>query len=163
VVQDKVLPPGPYTIEEHRGASKTNVVHIFSDGGMRLEATVQTIPAMKNRTPSDTSVILNRFGDRYYIDKVWIQGKDYGYQFREPESIRSLERERYTSASLPARYFSASTEYYPPELADQRQPLVQAAANRVVRTETVTTVTSTRYSERISREARHELVMLPYY
>src|SRR2546425_4528379 len=107
VVQDRTLLPGSYTIEEQRSASKTNVLHIFSDNGMKLEATVQTIPAVKNRTPSDTTVILDRYGDKYYIDKVWVQGKDYGYRFREPESLKSLQRERRDSAMLPARYLRA--------------------------------------------------------
>src|SRR5947208_2601559 len=73
MLQDRTLPPGPYTIEENRSQTKNNVLHIFSDGGMRLEATVQTVPALDNRTPSDTTVVLERYGNDYYFDKIWIQ------------------------------------------------------------------------------------------
>jgi hyperosmotically inducible protein len=156
-LQDKTLPPGPYTIEENRGQSKTNILHIFSDNGMKLEATVQTIPALDNRTPSDTRLVLERYGANYYLDKVWIQGKDYGYQFRMPENLKSLQRERAESATLPARYLRA-------EQADQPSGSY-VATNRVMRSETTTTTTvpSGRATSRIAREVRHELVMLPYY
>src|SRR5262245_12692442 len=83
-LQDRMLSPGPYTIEENPSQSKNNVLHIFSDNGMKLEATVQTIPALDNRTPANTTVVLERHGNDYYLDKVWIQGKNYGYQFRIP-------------------------------------------------------------------------------
>src|SRR5207237_1969868 len=100
-VQDRILQPGPYTIEEDRSQTKNHILHIYSDNGMKLETTVQTIPTLDNRTPSQTTVVLNRYGNDYCFDKVWIQGKDYGYQFRVPESVRSRELERRTSVMVP--------------------------------------------------------------
>src|SRR5437588_12481709 len=81
VVEDRTLPPGSYTIQEDRSQTKNNILHIYSDNGMKLETTVTTIPAVKNRTPSDSQVVLDRYGNDYYLDKMWVQGKDYGYQF----------------------------------------------------------------------------------
>src|SRR6266849_3188262 len=92
VIQDKVLQPGSYTIEENRSASKNHVLNIFSDNGMKLETSVMTIPTMDNRTPSDTTVVLDRYGNDYYFDKIWIQGKNFGYKFTQPESLKSRER-----------------------------------------------------------------------
>jgi len=139
-VLDKTLQPGSYTIQEDRSATKNNVLHIFDGRGMKLETTVQTIPTLNKKTPSDTSVILDRYGDNYYLDKIWVQGKDYGYQFREPASLKSLQRERRESATIPARYLRG-------EQADARQ----------------TTAPSDPSTHRLEREVRHELVMLPYY
>jgi hyperosmotically inducible protein len=154
VVQDKTLQPGSYTIEEDHSATKNNVLHIFDGSGMKLETTVQTIPTVNNKTPSDTTVVLNRYGENYYLDKIWVQGKDFGYQFREPESLKSLQRERKESATLPARYLRG-------EQADAAQSGSTIATNRL-RSETTTTP-GDRSTDRISREVRHELVMLPYY
>ena len=91
VVQEKTLPPGEYTIEEHRSTTNSGIVHIMSDTGMTLEATVTSIPALDNKTPEDTSLVLNRYGNEYYLNKMWIQGKNYGYEFRLPDSLKSRE------------------------------------------------------------------------
>ena len=162
-LQDKILQPGSYTIEENRSQTKNNILHIFSDNGMKLEATVQTIPTLDNKTPSDTTIVLERYGNDYYLDKIWIQGKDYGYQFRVPETLKSRERERREAATVPARFQRG-------ERTDWQQPGATSSstsyADRLVRTETrVTTTTAPgdRSSNRIAREVRHELVMLPYY
>src|SRR5262245_48144707 len=159
-LQDRILQPGPYTIEEDRSQTKNRVLHIFSDNGMKLEATVQTIPTLDNKTPSDTTIVLDRYGNDYYFDKIWIQGKEYGYQFRIPETLKSRERERRESAAIPARF--------------ERGESVNAAnsgnsisyADRLPSTEIRTTTSAApgdRSSNRIAREVRHELVTLPYY
>ena len=49
-------------------------------------------------------MILHHFGNDYYFDKVWIQGKDYGYEFPVPDSVKSRERERMEPISVAANY-----------------------------------------------------------
>ncbi|MDQ6677736.1 MAG: hypothetical protein M3Z09_10625 [Acidobacteriota bacterium] len=104
-LNETTLEPGHYVIRQldsPGGASR--VLQIFTDNGMRLKTSAQTIPALDNRTPSSTKVILHHYGNDYYFDKVWIQGKDYGYEFPLPNAVKSRERERMEPYTVAATY-----------------------------------------------------------
>jgi len=104
-VNGTVLQPGDYEIRQHESAAGgSRVVHFFKDGGMKLETTAMAIPALDNRTPSETKLVLDRFGSDYYLNKIWVQGKDYGYEFPIPESVRLRENERMAAANITATY-----------------------------------------------------------
>jgi len=108
-IGDKVLPPGDYVIRQlpsPGGASR--VLLIYSDNGMRFETSAMTIPCLDNRTPEDTKVVLHHFGNDYYFDKIWIQGKDYGYEFVLPDSVKARERERLQPINVAASYQSTT-------------------------------------------------------
>jgi flagellar biosynthesis GTPase FlhF len=83
-----------------------SVLRIFSNDKLRYQTNVLTIPALGKDTPEDTKVILHHIGDKYYFDKIWMQGKDYGYEFVLPERVRALQRE--LAVTVPARYESAT-------------------------------------------------------
>jgi len=108
-IGDRVLQPGDYTIRQLSspgGASR--VLLIYSDNGMKFETSAMTIPALDNRTPEDTRVVLHHFGSDYYFDKIWIQGKDYGYEFPLPDSVKARERERLQPINVAANYQSTT-------------------------------------------------------
>jgi len=110
-VNGTVLPAGDYEIRQHQSAAGgSRIVHFFSDGGMKLETTAMAIPALDNRTPEETKLILDHIGSDYYLNKIWVQGKDYGYEFPIPDAVRDRERERNSSASVVARYEAATAE-----------------------------------------------------
>ena len=44
-----------------------------------------TIPTLDPNTARDTKVVLHHYGSDYYFDKIWVQGKDYGYEFPLPQ------------------------------------------------------------------------------
>ena len=78
-LNDTALEPGHYVIrqlDDPGGGSR--VLQIFTNDGMKLRTSVMTIPAMDNNTPEDTKVILHHYGQDYYFDKIWVQGKNYG-------------------------------------------------------------------------------------
>ena len=156
-IQDKVLPPGEYTIQEQRSAADTGVLHIYSDQGMDFEATALTIDTVDKDTADDTKVVLQRIGDDHYFDKVWIQGKNYGYEFVLPDSVRERQREVNQSRDVPARW-------------ERRQAMMANPSGNSLRRATATKACSAdreapdrRKEDRLVREVRHELVMLPYY
>jgi hypothetical protein len=104
-IGDHVLQPGPYVIRQMDSpAGGSRVLMIYSDNGMKFETSAITIPALDNRTPEDTKVILHHFGPDYYFDKVWIQGKNYGYEFPLPDSVKSRESERMAPMTVAATY-----------------------------------------------------------
>lgn len=104
-VGDRTLPPGDYVIQQLRDqAGNSRVLLIYSDNGMKFETSAMTIPALDPNTPENTRVILHHFGNDYYFDKIWIQGKDYGYEFPVPDSVKARQNERMEPVSVAATY-----------------------------------------------------------
>jgi len=107
-VNNTVLQPGEYVIRQHEDAGGgSRVMHFFTDGGMKLETTAMAIPALDNRTPEHTKLVLDHIGSEYYLNKIWVQGKDYGYEFPIPPNIRMREQERNTATTVAAQYTPA--------------------------------------------------------
>ena len=127
-VGDRTLQPGDYVIQQLRDqGGGSRVLLIYSDNGMKFETSAMTIPAVDKNTPESTKVVLHHFGNDYYFDKVWIQGKDYGYEFPVPDSVKSRERERMQPISVAATYSSVP----------------QSEANTTTTTTTTTTTAAT--------------------
>jgi hypothetical protein len=106
-IGERTLPPGDYVIQQLRDqGGNSRVLLIYSDNGMKFETSAMTIPALEgtNVTQDNTRVILHHFGNDYYFDKVWIQGKDYGYEFPLPDAVKSRQRERLEPISVAANY-----------------------------------------------------------
>jgi len=101
-VGHKTLPPGEYVIQRLHSASGSRVLLFYSDNGMKFETSAMTIPCLDINTARDTKVVLNRIGDDYYYDKVWVQGKDYGYEFIMPKEARARRRELMAKVTVPA-------------------------------------------------------------
>ena len=109
-VNGTVLQPGEYVIRQHEDPAGSRVLHFFIDGGMKLETTAMAIPTLDNRTPEHTKLILDHIGDNYYLHKIWVQGKDYGYEFPLPREIRQREMERNAPATVVAQTTEQKTE-----------------------------------------------------
>jgi hypothetical protein len=107
-VNSTVLQPGEYVIRQHEDAGGgSRVLHFFTDNGMKLETTAMAIPALDNRTPEHTKLVLDHVGSEYYLNKIWVQGKDYGYEFPLPPNIRMREQERNAPTTVAATYTPA--------------------------------------------------------
>lgn len=117
------LQPGDYTIKELPSQDGSRVLVIYSDSGLKYEATVNAIPAEKNQPPDNTSVILHHYGPDYYFDKIWVAGKNYGYEFPVPANIKERQRERKAPVSVAATY-QAPAE---PVAAQNTTPTVPSA------------------------------------
>jgi hypothetical protein len=105
-INGTVLQPGEYVIRQHEDPAGSRVLHFFTDEGMKLETTAMAIPTLDNRTPEHTKLILDHFGDNYYLHKIWVQGKNYGYEFPLPRDIRRREME----VNAPATVVAQTTE-----------------------------------------------------
>jgi len=104
-IGDRTLQPGDYVIQQLRDTGgNSRVLLIYSDNGMKFETSAMTIPALDQNTPENTKVVLHHFGNDYYFDKIWIQGKDYGYEFPVPDSVKSRMNERMQPVSVAATY-----------------------------------------------------------
>jgi len=103
MVGDKTLQPGDYTIQRLPSNGGSPVLLVYSDSGMKFETSALPIAALDVNTARETKVILNHVGEDYYVHKIWVQGKDYGYELPIPNSMKSRQNEKMTEAALPAR------------------------------------------------------------
>ncbi len=141
-VGDHTLQPGEYTIQQLRDqGGNSRVLLIYSDNGMKFETSAMTIPALDPNTARDTKVLLHHVGPDYYFDKVWIQGKDYGYEFPLPASVKAREREQVAGVSVPATY-STTNENTAATTATTAQQTTTAANQKATTAATNQTTTS---------------------
>jgi hypothetical protein len=104
-INNTTLQPGHYVIRQMDDmGTNSRVLMIFGDNGMKLKATAITIAALDNNTPDKTSVSLHHYGSDYYFDKVWIQGKNYGYEFPLPPSVKARRNEQMQPYTVAATY-----------------------------------------------------------
>jgi hypothetical protein len=116
-IGDKILQPGNYVIQQLDDPSGgSQVLLIYGDNGMKFQTSALTIPALENRTQPETRVVLHHIGNDYYFDKVWVAGKDYGYEFPLPNSVKMREKEAMqpvsvaaAASSVPAQTTQAAT------------------------------------------------------
>jgi hypothetical protein len=108
-MQNKTLQPGDYTIQQLPGAGDSRVLLFYTKDGLKFETSAMTIPALDPDTARDTKVILNHVGEDYYISKIWVQGKDYGYELPVPEILKSRQNERVSQTTLSGTYQSSSS------------------------------------------------------
>ena len=108
IVGDKTLPPGEYTIQQLEGANDAPVLLIYNGNGMKFQTSALTIAALDPNTPQHSSVTLHHIGDNYYIDKIWVQGKNYGYQIPVPKRVEEQLTEA-TVETVPAQATTTTT------------------------------------------------------
>lgn len=109
-IGERTLQPGDYIIQQLPSTTgDSRVLLIYSNNGMNFETSAMSIPALDPNTARSTKVILHHYGSDYYVDKIWIQGKDYGYEFPLPDRVKSREKERSEAVSVAANYSTAQT------------------------------------------------------
>jgi len=73
------LPAGEYTIRDLKDDGSTTVLSIQSAAGPGVSALVTQVSSPNNKPACQTEVVLRHEGGKYQIDKIWLQGRDYGY------------------------------------------------------------------------------------
>jgi hypothetical protein len=120
----KTLAPGDYVIRRMPSPGGSRVLLVYSDEGMKFETSAMTIPVLDQNVARDTKVILSKVGDDYYYDKVWVQGKSYGYQFILPKEARDRQRELVAVNGRSGGGSSTITTTTTTETAQAEQPVV---------------------------------------
>jgi hypothetical protein len=107
-VNDTVIPAGQYDISQvHSNGAAARILFVSKHGGTQFEASGSTIAIMTNEPPAQTRVILEHIGQNYYLNKLWIAGKDYGYEFPLPADAKASMQERAEPLTLSATYTPA--------------------------------------------------------
>jgi hypothetical protein len=107
ILNGKTLPPAEYTIKQQQGPGNSPVLEIYNADGTKFETAAMTVHTVDPNTPEKTSVSFHHIGDNYYLDKIWVEGKNYGYQVPLPDSVRERETEA-ESVSVPAQVSTTS-------------------------------------------------------
>jgi hypothetical protein len=140
-IGDKTLQPGNYVIQQlDSNSGGSQVLLIYGDNGMKFQTSALTIPALQNRTQPDTRVMLHHIGNDYYFDKVWVQGKDYGYEFPLPNSVKQRMNEAMQPVSVAATASSVPANTQPVTTA---QATTQPATTQRATTQPATTTQRT--------------------
>jgi hypothetical protein len=122
-INNTTLQPGHYVIRQMDDmGTNSRVLMIFGDNGMKLKATAITIATLNNNTPDKTEVTLHHFGNDYYFDKVWIQGKNYGYEFVLPPSVKARRNEQMQPYTVAATYEPTPQKEEPQQTAAAPPP-----------------------------------------
>lgn len=108
-IGEKTLPPGDYMIKQLEGPGDSPVLLIYNGTGLKLQTSALTIKAEDVNTPAKTEVTLHHIGDNYYINKVWVAGKNYGYQIPLPKNVREREAEA-SAVSVAAQTSTTTTD-----------------------------------------------------
>ena len=101
-IENTTLQPGDYMIKELPSQNKSRVLVFYADNGMKFETSAMTIPTYEVNTPEKSEITLHHIGNDYYFDKVWVQGKNYGYEIPLPGSVKARENEQSAAVTLPA-------------------------------------------------------------
>jgi hypothetical protein len=136
-INDQVLTAGKYEIRQvPSSGAASRIMLVSQDGATQFETSATSIPTLKNQPPSETQVILQRVGQNYYLDKIWVSGKSYGYEFPLPVEAKGASREQMEPVTVSAEYKPAEAPVVaqarpapePPkeEKAPAPQPQVQA-------------------------------------
>src|SRR5262245_16841039 len=108
--------------------AQDQVLQIFSNDKMRWQTAVLTVPTVGEQTPEESRVVLHHIGDNFYFDKIWIEGKTYGYEFPLPEKAKALQRE--LALEVPAKYQPAQSTGTQASSAQAVQPNPQQDVER---------------------------------
>jgi hypothetical protein len=141
IVGSQRLAPGEYTIRQLSSSSNPRVLEFSTDNGTKLQATVSAAPALRNNTASETSVVLEQVAGDWYLRKIWIEGKNYGYEFAPSDTGATREASTRTGQTM--------------QLNAQYQPgsgTSTTASTTTTRTDTTTTTTDQTATDRAAQD-----------
>lgn len=138
MVSGKRLAPGSYTIRQLPTASNPRILEFSSEDGTRLETTVSAIPTYDPLNTKETSVILRQRNGEYHVSKVWVEGKNFGYQL--PVDADTSTQEASTTnrdeMRLTASYAAAAQNQ--PYVNQAQATTTDSAASATTQAETTT-------------------------
>ncbi len=88
-VGNKVLPAGEYTVSQ-----MTQDTLVIRNVDFSASDIVLTIPTRARTTPNESALVFNRYGDQYFLSKVWTTGNDTGRELSKPPAEEELIRAR---------------------------------------------------------------------
>jgi hypothetical protein len=103
VAGSKTLPAGEYTVKI---SAPTHSMILISRKDATTSAFISTNAAVSNMPQSESKLVFNRYGDRYFLSQVWSEGNSQGRQLlktaREKEIAQTAKIETEGQVTLVA-------------------------------------------------------------
>jgi len=74
------LPAGEVTISDIADHGSSSVLVIRAASGESVEALAGRIDVPNNARSNEARVVFRHTGDKYQMEKIWMLGRDYGYE-----------------------------------------------------------------------------------
>jgi len=95
VVDKATLPAGDYSIDQLSANSKALAVRNHDAGAQMI---VLSNTANRLNASGETCLVFHRYGERYFLSQIWIQGEAEGLQLsmskHEAEIAKNLQRDQ---------------------------------------------------------------------
>jgi hypothetical protein len=88
-VGGKTLPAGEYRVQPYR--RDTDKVWLIQSVEHRTGIYVMTAPLQANAVREEGQLIFNRYGDQYFLSKVWTPGTNTGFELPVSRQERAVE------------------------------------------------------------------------
>lgn len=94
-VDKAAMPAGAYSIDSLSSNSKALVIRNH-DAGVQMIQLANAASSL-NASP-DTKLVFHRYGERYFLSQIWVQGETEGRQLRtskrEAEIAKNMQRDQ---------------------------------------------------------------------
>jgi len=140
IIGNKTLAPGEYTIRRLPNTTNSRVLLFYSDGGTKFETSAIAHAVYDPSLNPESKIVLSKIGDDYYYDRVWVQGKAYGYEFVLPKEIRARMKEMARITVPASGSMSAITTANSTTVAEESATVAQEVAQPEVITEQQTEI-----------------------
>jgi len=92
-VDETDLPAGNYTLQRIALSSSYDRLVIQSADGRGDSHTVMTRPNRTSEVQKESKLVFNRYGDQYFLSRVWMAGSDTGRDLFQSRNERNLAKE----------------------------------------------------------------------
>jgi hypothetical protein len=106
VIGNKTFPAGEYVFALAQLGGSDAIKIQNADG--HNTAFVPTRSEKAHASQPEPKLVFNRYGDQYFLSKVWTSGNDTGYELGRPRAERELIRSRITTACSASEFHIVS-------------------------------------------------------
>jgi len=78
-IGNSVLPAGEYTVDSEPGPGLVRLRSADS----KSSVTIITMAVQKNSVPRESQLIFTKYGDEYFLSRIWRAGSDTGNELRK--------------------------------------------------------------------------------
>ena len=98
-VRERILPAGEYTV-----SCRSQGLLLIQSGDRRVSQVFMTLSTQAGTTPDESSLVFNRYGDQYFLSKIWTAGDCTGHELRKPHGeLEFIRARRSLATSAPDR------------------------------------------------------------
>ena len=97
VINSQTFPAGHYVFQQIHSKTNLPVFRVTDPQGKNLTLTSIAIKVRAPRSAGDysppaaqdTEVVLQKIGGKYYLHRLWVQGRTRGWEFEIPDNVKS--------------------------------------------------------------------------